>query len=270
MKELCVRTVSGAVLVAVILSCILISPWSWVMLALLLVIIGGFEMCRLQHIQNTAIMVIGVMVVAYAYTVPALVGLGVLAKPWMLTELLLFLVPFLMALFSTSCDFRQIAGFCYGSLVYLSMPFALMVFMYQKELFADMAGPRVLILIFALLWVNDTFAYLTGSLLGKHKLFPRISPGKSIEGSLGGLLVTLVGVAVFSHYAPWLSMWEAIGMGLIAVVCGTLGDLCESMLKRQAGVKDSGRLIPGHGGVLDRFDSVLFTVPFVFVYLQLL
>jgi phosphatidate cytidylyltransferase len=134
----------------------------------------------------------------------------------------------------------------------------------------ELFSPKMLLLVFVLLWANDTFAYLTGKLLGKHKLFPRISPGKTIEGSLGGLLFTMVGVMVFSHYADWLTMKAAVGMGLIAVVFGTLGDLCESMLKRQAGVKDSGRLIPGHGGILDRFDSVLFAVPFVFVYLLLL
>ena len=131
-------------------------------------------------------------------------------------------------------------------------------------------SPKMLLLVFILLWANDTFAYLTGRLLGKHKLFVRISPGKTIEGSIGGLVFTLAGIIVFSHYADWLSLKAAIGMGLIAVVFGTLGDLCESMLKRQAGVKDSGRLIPGHGGILDRFDSVLFALPFVSIFLLLL
>ena len=157
-----------------------------------------------------------------------------------------------------------------GSMCYLSLPVALMVFMYRSDFFSVLAGSKLILLVFALLWTNDTFAYLTGRLLGKHKLFERISPGKTIEGCIGGLLFTLVGVAVFSYYSEWLPMTAAIGTGLIAVVFGTLGDLCESMLKRQAGVKDSGKLIPGHGGILDRFDSVLFAVPFVFVFLLLL
>jgi phosphatidate cytidylyltransferase len=120
------------------------------------------------------------------------------------------------------------------------------------------------------LWANDVFAYLTGKMLGKHKLFSRISPGKTIEGSLGGLVFTVVAMMVFSHYAAWLPISKGIGMAAIVVIFGTLGDLCESMLKRQAGVKDSGKLIPGHGGILDRFDSVMFSVPFIFVYLLLL
>ena len=145
-----------------------------------------------------------------------------------------------------------------------------MLFMYRSDLFGSMARPGLIVLIFCLLWANDVFAYLTGKLLGKHKLFPRISPGKTIEGSIGGLVFTVIAVAVFAHYADWLPLSAATGMAAIAVVFGTLGDLCESMLKRQAGVKDSGKLIPGHGGILDRFDSVMFSVPFIFVYLLLL
>ena len=262
MKELLVRTLSGAVLVALIILCIMLSPWTCAALGLLIVAVGTFEMSRLQQIENRWVLVLGELLSIGTY---ALVALGVLnVMPYSGLMLLLPMIPFLMALFSVNTDFKSIAAFTFGALALLSMPCVLMVWMH--ELF----GPQMLLLVFVLLWANDTFAYLTGKLLGKHKLFPRISPGKTIEGSFGGLLFTMVGVMVFSYYADWLTMKAAVGMGLIAVVFGTLGDLCESMLKRQAGVKDSGKLIPGHGGILDRFDSVLFAVPFVFVYLLLL
>jgi phosphatidate cytidylyltransferase len=165
---------------------------------------------------------------------------------------------------------KQVFASFYGSLFFLCLPSALLLFMYRQDLLGDKAGSGLIILVFCLLWANDIFAYLTGKLLGKHKLFPRISPGKTIEGSLGGLVFTILAMVVFAYYVDWLSIPVGIGMAAIAVVFGTLGDLCESMLKRQAGVKDSGKLIPGHGGILDRFDSVMFSVPFIFVYLQLL
>ena len=177
---------------------------------------------------------------------------------------------FLYALFSTKYDHRTLFSSLYASLAFLSLPTSLMLFMYRTDMLGLMAGAHLILLVFGLLWVNDIFAYLTGRLLGKHKLFPRISPGKTIEGSLGGLVFTVIAMALFSHYVAWLPKSAAVGMAAIAVVFGTLGDLCESMLKRQAGVKDSGKLIPGHGGILDRFDSVLFSVPFIFVYLLLL
>ena len=270
MKELLVRTVSGVVLVAVIIGCVVASPWTWAALGLLIVAVGTFEMSRLQQIEKPSHLVLGELVAVGAYAVLALSGLDALPKHSVIIEMLFCMLPFLLALFSKTDDFKHFAAFCYGSMAFLSLPAALMVFMYRFDFFSYLAGPKLILLVFALLWVNDIFAYLTGSLLGKHKLFPRISPGKTIEGSIGGLLFTLVGVIVFSHYVDWLPMKVAVGMGLIAVVFGTLGDLCESMLKRQAGVKDSGKLIPGHGGILDRFDSVMFTIPFVFVFLLLI
>ena len=270
MRELLIRTLSGAVLVAVIIAAILFSPWSWAAVALLVVAVGTFEMSRLLGVTHLLHIIIGMLLSVTCYAIAALVALHVLSAKCLLIILIAPLIPFLLALFSTTCDFKTIAAFAFGSLAYLSLPASLMVFMYRPDLFGDLAGPRLLITVFALLWVNDTFAYLTGRLLGKHKLFERVSPGKTIEGSVGGLLFTMAGIVILSHYCSWLSMEAAVGMGLIAVVFGTLGDLCESMLKRQAGVKDSGKLIPGHGGILDRFDSVLFSVPFVFVYLLLL
>ncbi len=259
MKELLVRTISGAVLVAVIIACVFLSPWSCWALALLIVGVGAFEMSRLMHIQSRWQLVFGILMAVGAFAVASLGLLG--DKPFSALLLLLPLLPFLMALFSTTDDFKSIAAYHFGSIVLLSFPCFCMVWL--REAYA----PKMLLLVFVLLWANDTFAYLTGRLLGKHKLFVRISPGKTIEGSVGGLLFTLAGVIVFSRCVDWLPLKAAIGMGAIAVVFGTLGDLCESMLKRQAGVKDSGRLIPGHGGILDRFDSVLFTMPFICIYL---
>lgn len=270
MKELLVRSISGLVLGVVVLFCICFSPWTCAILLLFIVAVGTFEMARLHQMQGLPYLVSGEFFSITAFADAALVALGVVAQKWLLLEIPLFTLPFVFALFSEKRDAKHVFAYVYGSLVYLSLPSALMLFMYRTELFGDMARPGLIVLVFCLLWTNDIFAYLTGRLLGKHKLFERISPGKTIEGSLGGLVFTVIAVAVFSHYADWLSYPAAIGSGVIAVVFGTLGDLCESMLKRQSGVKDSGSLIPGHGGILDRFDSVMFSVPFIFVYLLLL
>ncbi len=127
--------------------------------------------------------------------------------------------------------------------------------------------------VFVFLWINDTGAYCTGSLIGRHKLFPRISPGKTWEGSVGGGLLV---VAVAARTGYWgkklmgmagLSVAGWMGLGLVVVVFGTWGDLVESLFKRTLGVKDSGRLLPGHGGMLDRFDSSLMAIPAAVIYL---
>lgn len=239
---------------AIIVVCVLFSFWSLVALALFVIGMGTYEMGRLQHIDDKWLLVLMEFgVVGFYLSSLFLPGL----KP------LFLMCPFLLALFSKRHDFKTIATLAFGAFAFVAYPCTMMTLMHHS------LGSEMVLLVFVLLWVNDTFAYLTGRLLGKHKLFERISPGKTIEGSIGGLVFTLAGVMVFSHYVDWLSMKQAVGMGLIAVVFGTLGDLCESMLKRQAGVKDSGNLIPGHGGILDRFDSVLFAFPFIYSYLLL-
>ena len=270
MKELLTRSISGLVLVVVLLGCIFASPWAYAALLLFIVAVGTFEMSRLMKMDSPVGICIGEAVVLCAFVVAALVALQVIGQRWLLLELALLMVPFLYALFSVKHDAKPIFTYLFASLTYLSLPSSLMLFMYREDLFGSLAGPGLIVLVFCLLWANDIFAYLTGRLLGKHKLFPRISPGKTIEGSIGGLVFTIIAMVVFAHYAEWLPLVKGIGMAIFAVVFGTLGDLCESMLKRQAGVKDSGKLIPGHGGILDRFDSVMFSVPFIFVYLLLL
>ena len=245
-------------MVTVIIVCVMFSSWTMAALALFIVAVGTYEMGKLQHVEDKWLFIL-VEFIVIGFFLSYLTFAG--------ARLVFVTAPFLLALFSKKYDFKTIAAFAFGSMAFLGLPCAYMV-MIHGSINSNM-GPNMVLLIFVLLWANDTFAYLTGRLLGKHKLFERISPGKTIEGSIGGLVFTLVGIIVFSHYADWLSLGEAIGLGLIAVVFGTLGDLCESLLKRQAGVKDSGNLIPGHGGILDRFDSVLFAIPFVYVFLFL-
>ena len=120
-----------------------------------------------------------------------------------------------------------------------------------------------------LLWLNDTGAYFVGSLVGKHKLFERISPGKTWEGSAGGALFALATAWGLSMLFIQLTTMHWLILAIIVVISGTIGDLVESMLKRSLGIKDSGNILPGHGGMLDRFDAVLISAPFVFVYLAL-
>ncbi len=132
-------------------------------------------------------------------------------------------------------------------------------------------GGAFVILAFALAWGTDTGAYFIGNLVGKRKLLPRVSPGKSVEGAVGGVAVAL-GVAFLAKFtfAPFLSYFDVFALGLASPVMAILGDLVESLMKRDVNVKDTSKVLPGHGGMLDRFDSVLFVAPLVYYYLRFL
>ena len=169
------------------------------------------------------------------------------------------------------------------SQMYIALPFSLL------NVLAFTASPEGLVVfnpmlplsVFIFLWMNDTGAYCIGSLIGRHKLFPRISPGKSWEGSIGGAIVVLLvayGISILDNGGLYLndigikpcgmlSMPEWLGLGFVVVVFGTWGDLIESLFKRTLGIKDSGNILPGHGGMLDRFDSSLLAIPAAVVYL---
>jgi phosphatidate cytidylyltransferase len=129
--------------------------------------------------------------------------------------------------------------------------------------------PLPALALFAFVWLNDTGAYLIGSKLGHHRLFERISPKKSWEGFWGGLFLVLGASQIFSFYFPSISWYNWLGMAVVVVVFATWGDLVESLMKRTLGVKDSGTLLPGHGGLLDRFDSILMALPALYLYLKL-
>lgn len=129
--------------------------------------------------------------------------------------------------------------------------------------------PYFALALFVLIWLNDTGAYCIGSLFGKHRLFERISPKKSWEGFVGGLLFALLASQAFAYLLPTYSAAQWLGLAVVVVVFGTWGDLIESLLKRQLGIKDSGHVLPGHGGMLDRFDSVLLAIPAAYIYIEL-
>lgn len=164
------------------------------------------------------------------------------------------------------------------SQLYIALPFSLLnVLAFRYDGGAINYSYLLPLSVFVFLWINDTGAYICGSLLGRHKLFPRISPGKSWEGSVGGgLLVVAVAVLVWHFTEQYgvndvgLSAIEWAGLGLTIVVFGTWGDLVESLFKRTLGIKDSGNILPGHGGMLDRFDSSLLAIPAAVVYLYTL
>ena len=199
--------------------------------------------------------------------------------PYLLTVVYLFCA----GLFTRSAD--PISDWAYSMLsqMYIALPLScLSVLAFRYTLDGVQYNLLLPLSIFVFLWMNDTGAYCTGSLLGKHKLFPRVSPGKSWEGSIGGaLIVVLVSLlmswvdtshllAPFGATETGLSLLEWVGLGLVVVIFGTLGDLVESLFKRTLGIKDSGNILPGHGGILDRFDSSLMAIPASVVYIYTL
>lgn len=149
--------------------------------------------------------------------------------------------------------------YLFTALGYITLSFALLVHLRFQSILLP-----IIILLF--IWMNDSLAYLTGSFLGKRKFAPSISPNKTIEGTLGGILFTIAFAFLWGYYTNWFPLWQWIVLGLISSLIGTIGDLAESKLKRMAQVKDSGKLMPGHGGALDRFDSLIFVSPIVFIF----
>jgi phosphatidate cytidylyltransferase len=164
------------------------------------------------------------------------------------------------------------------SQLYVALPFALLnVLAFSTgavstdgEMMVTGYNPILPLSIFIFTWINDTGAYCSGMLFGKHRLFERISPKKSWEGFAGGLVVCLLASMLMYRLFPFLPMWAWAGLALTVVVFGTWGDLTESLLKRQLQIKDSGNILPGHGGMLDRFDSSLMAIPAAVVYLYLI
>lgn len=265
MSELAKRTVFGSLFVIVMIGSILLNYWAFFVVMLATVMIGSQEVSKLMLKENNRGLTVATVILGTLFFV-----LSVVLYPYShIFQIVLLLTPLLIALFSKKYPFEKVAVSCWTAMFFVALPcILLMEFYWNSPVKLD--GKYLIIMLFCLIWINDIFAYLTGMAIGKHKLFERISPKKTIEGSMGGLVMTIVVAFLVNHY--WLLAmddWKMMGMAMVVVVFGSLGDLCESMMKRQAGVKDSGNVIPGHGGILDRFDATFLAVPFVYCYLMI-
>lgn len=196
------------------------------------------------------------------------VNLGSLV--WLiLPAVLIFLI--VQVFFQKQNFVRDTAGKLMGW-IYISLPMAYLLrignlnFDYADLTLMPYHGIQIL-LVFILIWANDTFAYLVGRWLGKNKLAPQISPKKTIEGFLGGVVLTIGAGLILHHFFPFTGRMHFVALSLITAISGTVGDLFESKIKRDLGIKDSGKSLGGHGGFLDRMDSILFAAPACFFYL---
>lgn len=274
MKNLTVRTLSGAVLAVVMLGAITWSQWSFGLLLAALTVGGMLEFytlaARRGHAPQRLVGLMGGLVllaIIFAFVSDdiriAATGSSLFAVG-MAFLLLLFPTMFVCELYRKRENPAANIGLTLAGIFYVALPLSLMCSF--PIITGDAWNPWVMIAYVFIIWANDVFAYLVGMSVGRHKLFERLSPKKSWEGFFGGL-VGAVGVGLVAAHLMDGSLWAWGGLALVAAVTGVLGDLAESMFKRAAEVKDSGALIPGHGGVLDRFDAMLLSAPFVFVYM---
>lgn len=279
-KNLITRTITGILFVAIMVAGFLSAHYMVVLFAT----ITGMTIweytglvSQIEHVSINRF----ISTVAGVYFFVALAGqrLGFVEGfsvfvPYILTIVYLFIAELYLK------NENPIMNWAYTMLgqMYIALPISMInVLAFQRDANGQMTIDMLLPLsIFIFLWTNDTGAYCSGSLFGKHKLFPRISPAKSWEGSIGGGILVVIVAALIGYSTTnesgvnMLTIPQWIGLGIVVAVFGTWGDLVESLFKRTLGVKDSGNILPGHGGMLDRFDSSLIAIPAAVVYLYAL
>lgn len=275
-KNLIVRTVTGVFFVAIMVTGLL-RPVAMVTLFSLITAATMWEYTGLVNVCVPDVQVnrfISSAAAVCLFLAMAAYGSGVAGAEVFIPYLLTIVYLFISELYTGNAN--ALADWAYTMLgqMYIALPFStLNLLAFQQGEYGVEFTTLVPLSVFVFLWANDTGAYCSGSLFGRHKLFPRISPGKTWEGSVGGgLLVVILASCVGWHEAGdgadlVASILQWAGMGVVVVFFGTWGDLVESLIKRTIGIKDSGNILPGHGGMLDRFDSSLMAIPACVIYL---
>jgi len=277
MKTFITRTITGALFVAIMIAGFL-RPEATILLFALITGMTAWEFTGLMNSREGVCVNRFITTASAVYLFLAVAGFcsGMTPSAVFIPYLLTLIYLFVSELYTKAPD--SIANWAYSMMaqMYVAVPLSCInVLAFRTGGSSVLFSTLLPLSVFVFLWVNDTGAYLVGSMLGRHKLFPRISPGKSWEGSIGGGILVVIVAAIVSHIdssalieqPTGMTVAQWMGMGLVVVFFGTWGDLVESLLKRTLGIKDSGSILPGHGGMLDRFDSSLMAIPAAVVYL---
>ncbi len=277
-KNLITRTITGVLYVAIMI-CGFLDPRAMIFLFALITGLAIWEYTGLVNERENVTVNRFITTIAGVYLFLAVAGWRngmvnnfVVFIPYLLTIVYLFISE----LYLNNKDAINDWAYAMLSQMYIALPLAMInIVAFENNPVDGMVHFDTLLplSIFIFLWLNDTGAYCSGSLFGKHKLFPRISPGKTWEGSIGGGILVLIAAGVIGYFANkgnsqyGLNIIQWMGLGLVIVFFGTWGDLVESLFKRTLAIKDSGNILPGHGGILDRFDSSFMAIPAAVIYL---
>jgi len=260
MKESIIRTVSGLLYISILVVSILSSELIFISLFFVLGFVCLLELEKLLHLKSYAIYAVHALIF-YLFSYLKFNANATLLLLCITIFVNLFLIKDLLFI-------RTIPVF--EKKKYIILIFYLtssIIFLTLIPTYTGIFNPQLIVGVFVLIWTNDTFAYITGKNFGKNKLYERISPNKTVEGFIGGMIFSCIGGYCIFYFTHYLNFQFWLGLAIILSIFGTLGDLIQSKFKRQAGVKDSGKLMPGHGGLFDRLDSIIFSSPFVYAYL---
>lgn len=265
-KNLIQRTFSGLIFITIVIGSILWHPYAFAAAFFVATFLGLHEFYKMTYKPQTIEINVyvgtlgGMILFANAF----LHAYGLASQMIYTTYAFYLLIVFISELFRKKANPINNWAYYFLGQIYVALPFALLNYI----IFIQGYQPWLLLALFITLWVNDTGAYVTGMLFGKHKMFERVSPKKTWEGFAGGAVFALISGYVLSRFIPDICLWQWLVFSELVVIFGTLGDLSESLLKRTENVKDAGKLIPGHGGILDRFDSMLLAAPVIWIYLN--
>ena len=273
MKNLIIRALTGIIFVVVLISAIYIHP---IFFLILFCIITGLTLWEfgglVKHYENANLQrAVNVLGGVYLFIATFVYTNGLTDGKIFLPYLLFIMLTMIAELYYKAPNPINNWAFTLFAQVYCAGSFSMLNFIGAEPGTPGVMSytPLFIMAIFIFVWLDDTGAYLGGSLIGKRKLFERISPKKSWEGFFGGLILSLASSQAFAWFAPEINRMNWLGLAATVVLFGTWGDLIESLLKRTLGVKDSGNVLPGHGGMLDSFDSVMLAVPASYIYIEL-